>query len=187
MKRLLTFLLGAALLAPAASWSATTDAALKLALRQAVEDTRTFDDPASAKVWLADMSNRLQRQIPNPFYRLELLRAIHEEATRAGIDPELVLAVVQVESHFDRFAISAYGARGLMQVMPFWKKEIGHPRDNLFHPQTNLRYGCTVLSHYLRQEKGNLGRALARYNGSLGMKRYPAKVFTALKTRWSRN
>jgi len=186
MKRILAILLGAALLAPAASWSAP-DAALKLALRQAVEDTRTFDDPASAQAWLADMSNRLQYHIPNPFYRLELLRSIHEEATRTGLDPELVLAVVQVESGFDRFAISPYGARGLMQVMPFWKKEIGHPRDNLFHPQTNLRYGCTVLSHYLKQEKGNVGRALARYNGSLGMKVYPTKVFTALKTRWSSN
>lgn len=162
------------------------DEALKLALKQAVEDSRNFQDPYKARVWLTDMSKRLEAVIPDPFYRLELLKIIHNEATRAGLEPELVLALVQVESAFDRFAISTYGARGLMQVMPFWKKEIGHPRDNLFHPRTNLRYGCTILKYYLDHERGNLFRALARYNGSVGKSRYPRRVLTAKRTRWYR-
>ena len=109
---------------------------------------------------------------------------MHAEATRANLEPELVLAVVDVESRFDRFAISRVGARGLMQIMPFWRKEIGRSDDNLFHVKTNLRYGCTILRYYLDAESGNLARALARYNGSLGRRDYPSRVFQALNTHW---
>lgn len=157
---------------------------LRLALQQAIKDSNSFEDRFDAEVWLLDMSSRLENKITNPEKRLTLLRQIHREATRADLHPELVLAVIDVESNFDRFAISKAGAQGLMQVMPFWLKEIGQPRDSLFNVATNLRMGCTILKFYLKKEKGDLTRALARYNGSLGRYKYPNKVFTLLNKRW---
>jgi len=142
-------------------------------------------DRYEREVWLADMSRRLERRIPDARERAELLHLVQEEANRAGLPPELVLAVIQVESNFDRWAISRAGAVGLMQVMPFWLGELGRPGDNLFHVRTNLRLGCTILRHYLDMEKGNLVRALARYNGSLGSYRYPRRVLKALRTHWA--
>ncbi|MDR2165717.1 MAG: lytic transglycosylase domain-containing protein [Zoogloeaceae bacterium] len=136
----------------------------------------SFRSSAEAVEWLGVMSARLARRIPDRNYRLELLRAIHYEATRAGLDPQLVLGLIQVESGFRKYAVSSAGARGYMQVMPFWVKLIGQPADNLFHMRTNLRYGCTILRHYLEIEKGNLFRALGRYNGSLGRAEYPNLV-----------
>ena len=157
---------------------------LRLLLQQAIKDSNSFEDRYDAEVWLLDMSNRLSKKIPDPEKRLKLLRQIHLEATRAKLHPELVLAVIDVESSFDRFAISKAGAQGLMQVMPFWLKEIGQPRDSLFNVNTNLRMGCTILKYYLKKEKGDLTRALARYNGSLGSYRYTNKVFNMLNKRW---
>ena len=130
------------------------------------------------------MSNRLAKKVPEPAKRLKLLRQIHYEAKRAELHPELVLAVIDVESNFNRFAISKAGAQGLMQVMPFWLKEIGKPKDNLFDVRTNLRMGCTILKYYLNKEKGDLTRALARYNGSLGSYRYTNKIYKLLNKRW---
>lgn len=150
---------------------------LRLLLQQAIKDSESFNDRFDAEVWLTDMSNRLKKKIKQPEKRLTLLRQIHHESSRAGLHPELVLAVIDVESNFDRFAISSAGAQGLMQVMPFWLKEIGKPRDSLFNIRTNLRMGCTILKYYLKKEKGDLTRALARYNGSLGRYKYPNKVF----------
>jgi soluble lytic murein transglycosylase-like protein len=132
------------------------------------------------------MSKRLEKKIPDPQRRLKLLKQIHYEATRAELWPELVLAVIEVESNFDRFAISSAGAMGLMQVMPFWLGEIGKPGDNLFDTRTNLRMGCTILKYYLDKENGNLTPALARYNGSYGSHRYTTKVYSALDNRWKR-
>lgn len=157
---------------------------LRLLLQQAVKDSESFNDRFDAEVWLVDMSNRLKKKIKHPEKRLKLLRQIHNEASRADLHPELVLAVIDVESNFDRFAISRAGAQGLMQVMPFWLKEIGKPRDSLFNVRTNLRMGCTILKYYLKKEKGDLTRALARYNGSLGRYKYPNKVFKLLNKRW---
>jgi soluble lytic murein transglycosylase-like protein len=157
---------------------------LRLLLQNAIKDSNSFEDRFDAEVWLLDMSNRLSKKIPDPEKRLKLLRQIHLEATRAKLHPELVLAVIDVESNFDRFAISKAGAQGLMQVMPFWLKEIGQPRDSLFNVNTNLRMGCTILKYYLKKEKGDLTRALARYNGSLGSYRYTNKVFNMLNKRW---
>ena len=157
---------------------------LRLVLQQAVNDSESFEDRFDAEVWLTDMSNRLKKKIPQAEKRLNLLRQIHHEARKANLHPELVLAVIDVESNFDRFAISKAGAQGLMQVMPFWLKEIGKPRDSLFNVRTNLRMGCTILKHYLKKEKGDLTRALARYNGSLGRYKYPNKVFKLLNKRW---
>jgi soluble lytic murein transglycosylase-like protein len=160
------------------------DARLVRALREAVEYPTWFSDEIDGLMWLAHYSGRLKKWLPDPFYRVNLLREVHYEAGRARLDPALVLAVIDVESDFDRFAVSRSGARGLMQIMPFWKKEIGHPRDNLFHPVTNLRYGCTILRHYLRLADGDIGDALARYNGSEQRYAYSRKVQAAWRRTW---
>jgi soluble lytic murein transglycosylase-like protein len=130
------------------------------------------------------MEERLARRIPDRQQRLQLLRTVHYEATRAGLDPQLVLGVLEIESGFRKYALSRAGARGYMQVMPFWVKLIGRPADNLFHLRTNLRYGCVILRHYLDIEKGDYFRALGRYNGSLGRPEYPNLVFGAWRGRW---
>ena len=163
------------------------DTELRTLLKETINQADSFEDRFEAEVWLVDMSGRLQRFIKDDKRRLALLRAVHREATRAKLKPELVLSVIQVESYFDRYALSYVGARGLMQVMPFWKNEIGRPDDNLMDIDTNLRYGCTILSYYLKKEKGDLIRALARYNGSLGQTKYPEKVFRAWEKRWYTN
>lgn len=149
---------------------------LRSLLQRTVADADSFQDRFDAEVWLLDMSTRLTRYIPDAEERLTLLRLIHREASKAGVRPDLVVALIHAESHFDRFAVSSAGAQGMMQVMPFWKAELGRPQDNLTDNATNLRYGCTILSFYLRKENGNVSRALARYNGSLGKQAYPAKV-----------
>lgn len=158
--------------------------ALRAALKEAASSTEQFDNRFVAEVWLLDMSLRLQRRISNADDRLQLLQKVHFEASRADLPPELVLAVIDVESNFNRFAISSAGARGLMQIMPFWLNEIGRPDDNLFHIDTNLRFGCTILRHYLDLEDGDLTRALARYNGSLGKTWYAERVYQAMDRRW---
>ena len=168
-------------------FAAQVDTELRNVLKQTINQADSFEDRFDAEVWLVDMSGRLQRFIKDDKRRLELLRAIHREASRAKLQPELVLSVIQVESYFDHYALSYVGARGLMQVMPFWKKEIGRPEDNLMDIDTNLRYGCTILSYYLKKEKGDMIRALARYNGSLGKTKYPEKVFKAWDKRWFTN
>lgn len=178
---LLSFL---AATSPGSATGAEVDPQLRAALADAVSDASSFEDRFDAEVWLFDMSSRLARTLPDPNKRLELLRLVHQEAARAELPPELVLAVIQVESNFDRFAISSAGARGLMQIMPFWLDELGRPDDNLFDPATNLRYGCTILRHYLDRERGDLAPALARYNGSLGRHKYPNRVYDALASRW---
>jgi len=160
------------------------DPELRDLLKAAISDTESFNDRFDAEVWLIDMSKRLERRLSDPEQRLNLLKLVHYEAKRSNLHPELVLAVIEVESNFDRWAISVVGARGLMQIMPFWLDEIGRPGDDLFEPATNLRMGCTILRHYLDKEKGDLSRALGRYNGSLGRMKYPNKVYAALRKRW---
>lgn len=155
-------------------------------LREAANETDSFPDRFDAQVWLTDMSARLARQVEDPEERIEILQRVHFEATRVELPPELVLAVIDVESNFDRFAISHAGARGLMQVMPFWLEEIGRPDDNLMRIDTNLRFGCTILKHYMNIENGDLKRALGRYNGSLGKRTYPNKVLDKLRLKWFR-
>jgi soluble lytic murein transglycosylase-like protein len=130
------------------------------------------------------MSRRLERRVPDRRQRIELLRTVHFEALRAGLDPQLVLGIIEVESAFRKYAVSRSGARGYMQVMPFWIKVIGSRGDNLFHLRTNLRYGCVILRHYLDMENGDYFRALGRYNGSLGKAAYPRAVLAAWKVRW---
>lgn len=175
----------ATLTAPPARATIEVDAELRELLRRAAADTDSFSDRFDAEVWLTDMSRRLERRIPEKRFRIELLKAVHYEAMRAQLTPELVLAVIDAESNFNPYAISSAGAQGLMQVMPFWLKEIGRQGDNLFRVQTNLRFGCTILKFYLDREKNNLYAALKRYNGTTE-KYYSLKVDQLLKTRWYR-
>jgi soluble lytic murein transglycosylase-like protein len=161
-----------------------TDPELRARLITAINEADSFQDRFEAEVWLLDMSTRLQNRMPDTEERLQLLRLVHREATRARLTPELVLAVIDVESRFDRFAVSRVGAQGLMQIMPFWLDEIGHPDDNLIHAHTNLRLGCTILRYYLDKEKGDLRRALGRYNGNIYSREYSDKVLNALFKRW---
>lgn len=164
------------------------DPALRAALAQAIDEGESFADRFDAEVWLLDMSQRLARRAPatGTEERLTILRLVHREAARADLPPELVLAVIEVESNFDRFAVSRAGAQGLMQVMSFWLDELDVEHANLFDPALNLRMGCTILRHYLDRENGDIPRALARYNGSAGQTWYPDRVLTALSDRWFR-
>lgn len=172
----LTLTLALAAQAQAQEQPPQVDPELRALLMQAISQADSFTDAFDAEVWLLDMSTRLRNYIPNERERLTFLRLVHREARKAGLKPDLVIAVIHVESLFDRYALSRVGAQGVMQVMPFWKNELGRTEDNLIDLATNLRYGCTILKYYLDRENGNLRRALARYNGSLGSHRYPDKV-----------
>ncbi len=164
--------------------SASVQASLSRAIADQAVPFLAFEDEHEARAWLAAMSSRLAKRIPDRVAREELLVTVHYEAKRAGLDPQLVLGLIQVESAFRKYAVSSVGARGYMQVMPFWAKLIGTPDHNLFNLRTNLRYGCTILRHYLDIEKGNLFRALGRYNGSLGKAEYPNMVLQAWEGTW---
>ena len=178
------FALCLCLMAQAQAQNDPIDDELRQLLTTAISESDSFEDRFDAEVWLLAMSHKLKRYIKDPEERLTILRNVHLEATRAGLEPELVLAVIQIESAFDQFAVSVVGAQGMMQIMPFWKNEIGRPEDNLMNLETNLRYGCTILKYYLDKEDGDLAPALARYNGSLGSNKYPRKVMGAWFDRW---
>jgi soluble lytic murein transglycosylase-like protein len=160
------------------------DPALRERLREAINDSSSFPDRFDAEVWLTDMALRLGEQVAEPEERVFILKNVHWEATRAGLPPEMVLAVIDIESAFNAYAVSVAGAQGLMQVMPFWLDEIGHPGDRLVDIKTNLRLGCTILKFYYDMEQGDWWRALGRYNGSLGRREYPEKVLGRLSARW---
>ena len=162
-------------------------ASVQTTLASAIADRsaqRLIGDPKEVQAWLAEMSSRLAKRMPDSEQRNEFLVTVQYEASRAGLDPQLVLAVINHESAFRKYAISSASARGFMQVMPFWVKLIGTPAHNLFHLRTNLRYGCVILRHYLDIEKGDVVRALARYNGSLGRFEYPNTVLGMQESRW---
>ncbi len=164
-------------------------ASVRSMLQRAVSDQAApklaFSSQQEAQAWLDEMSQRLAKRMPDAEYRFDFLSTVHYEATRAGLDPQLVLGLIEVESGFRKYAVSQSGARGYMQVMPFWTKAIGSREHNLFHLRTNLRYGCTILRHYLDIEKGDLYRALGRYNGSLGKPEYPNLVRAAWHKHWA--
>ena len=157
-------------------------------MRQAVNNVNpprlVFASAAEGQRWLNEMSSRLARFVADEYGRKRLLTNIQYESARAGLDTQLILGLIEVESAFRQYAISAVGARGLMQVMPFWQRHIGTPEHNLFDVRTNLRYGCTILRHYRNLERGNMTRALARYNGSLGRSVYSDTVIGAWQRRW---
>jgi soluble lytic murein transglycosylase-like protein len=161
------------------------DPELRNILVAAIADSDSFRDRFDAEVWLTDMSRRLTRQVPDPTERLAILKAVHKHATQAKVQPELVLAVIDVESNFDRYAISSASALGLMQVMPFWVPELGYKDKNLlFKIDMNILLGCQILRYYLDMERGDLIKGLARYNGSVGRRVYSDKVLERLRTKW---
>jgi len=163
------------------------DPALRRTLLAAVNESSSFDDRFDAEVWLTVMSRRLTRQVPDPSERFEILKTVHQHASRAGVAPELVLAVIDVESNFDRYAISSASALGLMQIMPFWVKELGYQDKNvLFDMDVNILLGCRILKYYLDMEDGDLVQGLARYNGSTGRRWYADRVLDRLRSRWFR-
>ena len=164
--------------------SASVQAALHASISDQATPFLAFDTVDEARAWLDAMSNKLERRIPDRRAREEFLVTAHYEAKRAGLDPQLVLGLIQVESNFRKHAVSTAGARGYMQVMPFWVTLIGAKEQNLFHLRTNLRYGCTILRHYLDREQGDYFRALGRYNGSLGKADYPNTVVRAWINGW---
>lgn len=161
-------------------------ASVRASLAKAVSDRQfaRLEDPES-RAWVRAMLGRMHERVRDERLARELLEMVRYEALRAGLEPRLVLAVIDVESGFRKYAVSTAGARGYMQVMPFWVREIGMPGQNLFHARTNLRYGCVILRHYLQVENGNLANALGRYNGSLGRPEYPQRVLRAMDARWT--
>ncbi len=164
--------------------AASVQAALSKAVSDRAPRTSAFKSKLDEVEWLTAMSQRLEKRVRDHGTRIALLKSVHYEASRAGLDPQLVLGLIQVESGFKKYAVSSAGARGFMQVMPFWVKLIGTKSDNLFDMRKNIRYGCTILRHYLDMEKGDLYRALGRYNGSLGRPEYPRLVEAAWKKQW---
>jgi len=163
-------------------------ASVRAALSKAVSDhaprTSAFKSKLDEVEWLTAMSRRLDLRVRDHKSRIALLKSVHYEASRAGLDPQLVLGLIQVESGFKKYAVSTAGARGFMQVMPFWVKLVGAKGDDLFDMRKNIRYGCVILRLYLDLEKGDLYRALGRYNGSLGRPEYPRAVEAAWKKQW---
>ena len=191
-----TTILAAALLASALSHAGNQleeqmSHSVRAALSKAVSDQTApflaFATTTEARTWLDAMSSKLERRMPDRALREDFLVTVHYEAKRAGLDPQMVLGVIHVESRFRKYAVSRAGARGYMQVMPFWVTLIGDEKQNLFNLRTNLRYGCTILRHYLDIERGDLYRALGRYNGSLGKSSYPNAVLSAWRDGWDSN
>ncbi len=164
--------------------SANVRASLQRALADTAVTRTAFRNPDDGAAWLKEMSRRLAKRMPDEAERLEFLTTLHWEASRAGVDPQLMLGLIQVESGFRKYAVSPVGARGYTQVMPFWVRAIGSPDHNLFQLRTNLRYGALILRHYIDIERGDLYRALGRYNGSLGQPEYPTLVVNAWKRFW---
>jgi soluble lytic murein transglycosylase-like protein len=174
----------AALTAGPARADRQVDPELRGVIAAAIEPTKCFEDKYDRAVWFALMEPRLARYVRNAGEREQILHAVHCEARRVDIPPELVLAVMDVESRFDRFAVSSAGAVGLMQVMPFWPSQLGMTNDQLVRIPENVRMGATILGYYLRKERGNYQRALQRYNGSLGRPDYSDRVLDRLVSRW---
>jgi soluble lytic murein transglycosylase-like protein len=190
-RRLLSLVLAAAALGGGDAFAGAQQyevlsASVRASLAQAVNDRTPVDlKDLDTRAWVRAMTRRVSNRFSDEDTARQFLMLVRYESIRAGLDPHLVLAVIDVESKFRKYAVSRSGARGLMQVMPFWVKELGEPGQNLFQERTNLRYGCTILRHYLDREKGNLSNALGRYNGSLGQADYPNRVFKALRDKWA--
>ncbi len=149
-----------------------------------IEPHLVFDTPVAANAWLSDMSNRLKKWVPDEYVRKRYLTIIQYEAARAGLDPQLILALITVESKFNKSALSSKGAIGMMQVMPFWKTQIGTSNQSLFDIETNIRYGCTILRYYWERSGFDMNRALVAYNGSLGKSWYSELVMNVYYTYW---
>jgi len=170
--------------APAAHADRQMDPELRGVVAAALGPTHCFDDKYERAVWYATMEPRLKRYVKDTKERTQILEHVHCEAKRVDIPPELVLAVMDVESRFDRYAVSSAGAIGLMQVMPFWPRQLGMTNDQLVRISDNVRMGTTILGYYLRKERGDYQRALQRYNGSLGRPDYSDLVIDRFVSRW---
>jgi hypothetical protein len=157
---------------------------LRERVRAALGGPHSFEDRFDAQVWLTDMAGRLGRQVPDAETKIEILTTAHREAARENIPPEMVLAVIDVESAFNPYAVSTAGAQGLMQVMPFWKAELEASHRRLIDIEDNIRLGVTILRYYLDMERGDWMKALARYNGSVSRSDYSQRVLDRLRTRW---
>jgi soluble lytic murein transglycosylase-like protein len=165
--------------------AASVQAAMHGSVADQASPTLVFATPMQGRAWLAAMSQRLAQDIADERTRLDFLMTVQYEARRAGLDPQMVLGLIEVESKFRKYAVSRAGARGYMQVMPFWAELIGSANQDLFKLRTNLRYGCVILRHYLDIEGGDLYRALGRYNGSSGSKSgYAVRVVQTWRTHW---
>lgn len=186
MSRRWIALLGALLWACAAPALADgqRDPELGKLLKQALEADRCFEDKFDQQVWMAVMDPRLRRIVQHDGERADILYHVHCEARRLNLPPGLIMAVIDVESRFDRWAVSSAGAVGLMQIMPFWPRELGMTNDQLVRIAHNIRMGCTILRFYLDRENGDYTRALARYNGSVGRRDYADLVLSRLAKRW---
>jgi len=177
-------LLVLAVLPAAARADRQMDPELRGVLAEVIQPTDCFEDRYERAVWFATMEPRLSRYVKDSGEREQILHHVHCEAKRVDVPPELVLAVMDVESRFDRYAVSSAGAVGLMQVMPFWPRELGMSNEQLIRIADNVRMGTTILGYYLRKERGNYQRALQRYNGSLGRPTYSDLVIDRLVARW---
>jgi soluble lytic murein transglycosylase-like protein len=174
-----------ALAGPAAA-DAQRDPELRSIVAQAIDTAECFPDKFDSAVWFTMMEPKLRRTVRDPAERMQILKTAFCEAHRPGqqrLPPGLVMAVIDIESRFDRWAVSSAGAVGLMQVMPFWPEQLGMKRHQLTQIEANMRMGCAILRYYLQREKNDVRRALARYNGSVGRREYPDKVVG----RWTRN
>ena len=176
--------LAGALLTTCARADRQMDPELRDVIAEVIAPTRCFDDKYDRAIWFASMGPRLARFVKDEKEREQILNHVHCESRRVNIPPELVLAVMDVESRFDRYAVSSAGAVGLMQVMPFWPSQLGMTNEQLIRVADNVRMGTTILGYYLRKERGNYARALQRYNGSLGRPDYSDKVIDRLASRW---
>lgn len=160
------------------------DPELGQVLERAREAGECFEDRFDQQVWWAAMEPKLHRVLQNDAERAQILEHVHCEAKRQNLPPALVMAVIDVESKFDRWAVSSAGAVGLMQIMPFWPNKLGMSNAELVRIPQNIRMGCTILKFYLDREKGDYTKALARYNGSVGRRNYADLVLTRLANRW---
>jgi soluble lytic murein transglycosylase-like protein len=156
-------------------------------LQQAIAADQCFEDKYDQQVWQAAMEPKLKRIVADKAERTEILYQVHCESKRLNLPPGLVMAVIDVESRFDRWAVSYAGAVGLMQIMPFWPRQLGMTNEQLVRIPQNIRMGCTILRFYLDREKGDYARALARYNGSVGRRDYSDLVLSRLANRWQYN
>jgi soluble lytic murein transglycosylase-like protein len=160
------------------------DPELGQALERAREAGECFEDRFDQQVWWAAMEPRLRPVVRDAQERVQILEHVHCEAKRLNLPPALVMAVIDVESRFDRWAVSSVGAVGLMQIMPFWPRKLGMTNSELVRIPQNIRMGCTILKFYLDREKGDYTKALARYNGSVGRRNYADLVLARLANRW---
>ena len=192
MKTILKLLVAVLLLITGSAWAGNQkEEAMADSVRLALSHAITKSGPMKVRIpniqdrikylsWLGEMSDRLKKRLPDSQVRLEFLETVWYEAHRAGLDPAMVLGLIQVESAFRKYALSPVGAHGYMQVMPFWSRVIGDSdRRKLFNMQANLRYGCSILRMYIDMERGDLYLALGRYNGSRGRPEYPNAVRSA--------